>query len=86
LTSQSIGTVSDGAPIGPSAAEEAALLAEEDIGPPAVAVTPAPAAAKKLPTLDSLVARISPATKTAFDEHLRARFVRVRRLNPGELR
>ncbi|MFT3828515.1 MAG: hypothetical protein QM691_02300 [Opitutaceae bacterium] len=43
-------------------------------------------AAGKLPSLDRLLAQLPAPTRAAIDEHLRARFVRVRRLDPGELR
>ncbi len=62
------------------------MLADDDLPAPmpvAPASGPAPG---KLPTLDSLVAKIPAATRTALDEHLRARFMRVRKLKPGELR
>jgi hypothetical protein len=79
------GTVDDGEPVGPSAADEAAMLADDDMP----AVTPPPARARSgsgpLPSLDSLVSRIPAPTRSALDERLRARFVRVRKLKPGEM-
>lgn len=72
----------EGEPIGPSAADEAAVQ-DDDLG--RAAAPPAPPAGK-LPSLDSLVSRIPAATRSALDEHLRARFMRVRKLKPGELR
>ncbi len=81
VTLESVGRVEEGEPIGPSAADEAAMLGDDD--PVAAAPTPT---ARKLPSLDSLVSRIPAATRTALDEHLRARFMRVRKLKPGELR
>ncbi len=79
------GRVEEGEPIGPSAADEAAMLGEDDLPSVAIPVVPR-AAPTRLPSLDSLVAKISPETRQALDEHLRARFMRVRKLNPGELR
>lgn len=58
---------------------------DEEMAMPVAVPRPVPAAGK-LPTLDSLIARIPPATRSALDEHLRARFMRVRKLKPGELR
>jgi hypothetical protein len=80
--------VEEGEPIGPSAADEAAMMGEDYTPPPSDAAPVArnAAAGSKLPTLDSLVAKIPQATRTALDEHLRARFMRVRKLRPGELR
>ena len=80
----------EGEPIGPSAADEAAMVGE-DITPPldgAAAATSARSASAggKVPSLDSLVSRIPEATRRGLDEHLRARFMRVRKLKPGELR
>ena len=73
----------DGEPMGPSAADEAAMLADDDM--PAVVAPPArPPGA--LPSLDSLLSRIPPPTRSALDEQLRARFVRVRKLKLGEMR
>jgi len=79
----------DGEPIGPSAADEAAMLAGDELPVPSVAAPGrgAPAASgSPLPSLDRLVSRIPAPTRSALDEHLRARFVRVRKLKPGELR
>lgn len=80
------GAVDDGEPVGPSAADEAAMLADDDM--PAVVPPPAraPSGSGPLPSLDSLVSRISAPTRSALDEQLRARFVRVRKLKPGEIR
>ena len=80
----------EGEPIGPSAADEAAMLGE-DITPSPDGAAAAPAARNasaggKLTSLDSLVTRIPEATRRGLDEHLRARFMRVRKLKPGELR
>ena len=61
----------------------------EDYTPPPSDAAPAArtsAAGGKLPSLDSLVSKIPQATRTALDERLRARFMRVRKLKPGELR
>ncbi len=57
------------------------MLGDDD---PTAAAPAAPT--RKLPSLDSLVSRIPAATRSALDEHLRARFMRVRKLKPGELR
>lgn len=76
----------DGEPMGPSAADEADMrdsgLTVTRYAPPG-AVTESGGA---LPTLDSLIAKIPKETRTALDEQLRARFVRVKRLKPGELK
>jgi hypothetical protein len=86
VTAETVGRVEEGEPIGPSAADEAALSADDDLPLPAVVPRPAAPGSTRLPTLDSLVAKIPPATRSALDEHLRARFMRVRKLRPGELR
>ncbi len=86
MTAESVGRVEEGEPIGPSAADEAAMLAEDDLPAPMPVAPTAGPASWKLPTLDSLVAKIPAATRTALDERLRARFMRVRKLKPGELR
>ena len=88
VTAASVGRVDDGEPIGPSAADEAAMVAEGEEIPqiPRDLKPAAPRSSAKLPSLDSLLARVPAATRSAIDEHLRARFVRVRKLNPGELR
>jgi len=85
VTSETVGRVEEGEPIGPSAADEAAMMGEDYTPPPSEAAARAPASGK-LPSLDSLVARIPQATRTSLDERLRARFMRVRKLKPGELR
>lgn len=84
IGADTVGQVEEGEPIGPSAADEA--LASEGAMELPSAPPPPVAPAKRLPPLDSLLARMAPATRHAIDEHLRARFVRVRRLNPGDLR
>ena len=70
----------------PSAADEAAMLADEDMPPVTAPPVRAPGGSGPLPSLDSLVSRIPTPTRSALDERLRARFVRVRKLKPGELR
>lgn len=76
----------EGEPVGPTAADEADLRDQgvvlERYAPPGAATENTAA----LPRLDALIARISPATRAALDEHLRARFVRVKKLKPGELK
>lgn len=86
VVTESGGRVEDGEPMGPNAADEAAMLGDDDL--PAVVPPPAraPGAAGPLPSLDSLVSRIPAPTRSALDEQLRARFVRVRKLKPGELK
>ena len=86
VTAENVGRVEEGEPIGPSAADEAALQGEDYTPPPVAAAPAAGASHGRLPTLDSLVAKIPQATRTALDEHLHARFMRVRKLKPGELR
>jgi hypothetical protein len=78
--------VEEGEPIGPSAADEAAMAGEDDM--PAVTARPvrATGASGPLPSLDSLVSRIPALTRSSLDERLRARFVRVRKLKPGEMK
>jgi hypothetical protein len=78
--------VEEGEPIGPSAADEAAMSAEDDL--PAVAARQVRAAGSSgpLPSLDSLVSRIPAPTRSSLDDRLRARFVRVRKLKPGEMK
>jgi len=88
VPAESVGRVEEGEPIGPSAADEASMMGEDYTPPPGDA---APAARNtsnggKLPSLESLVAKIPDATRRGLDEHLRARFMRVRKLKPGELR
>lgn len=88
VTAETVGRVEEGEPIGPSAADEAAMMGEDYTPPPGDAAPTARSAATggKLPSLDSLVSKIPQATRTALDERLRARFMRVRKLKPGELR
>jgi len=76
--------VEEGEPIGPSAADEAAMAGEDDMAAPAPAR--ATGAAGPLPSLDSLVSRIPAPTRSSLDERLRAHFVRVRKLRPGEMK
>ena len=85
MTADNVGRVEEGEPIGPSAADEAAM-AEGDIPPMDATNSPPRPSGGRLPSLDSLVAKIPEATRRGLDEHLRARFMRVRKLNPGELR
>jgi hypothetical protein len=84
------GGIDEGEPIGPSAAEEAALLRDdrgaEIVSPPPPAERPTADGSNPLPSLESLIDRIPPPLRAALDEHVRARFVRVRRLRRGELR
>ncbi len=71
------------APIGPSAGEEAAFLATEQAGSPpllAPAARETPVADRKLPPLETLVARIPAETRAALDELFRAKFTTVRRV------
>ena len=85
MTAESVGRVEEGEPIGPSAADEAAMMGEDYTPPPSESAARAPASGK-LPSLDSLMAKIPEPTRRGLDEHLRARFMRVRKLKPGELR
>lgn len=86
MVAETVARLDDGEPIGPSAADEAAMLDEDDM--PAVVATPARPAGPSgpLPSLDSLVSRIPPPLRSTLDECLRVRFVRVRKLKPGEMR
>ena len=86
MTAESVGRVEEGEPIGPSAADEAAMMGEDYTPPPGEPVGRAPSAGGRLPSLDSLVTKIPEATRRGLDEHLHARFMRVRKLKPGELR
>lgn len=82
-----MGRVEEGEPNGPSAADEATTYEGEEIPqlPPEMApVRETPS--RRLPPLDSLIGRMPAATRSAIDDHLRARFVRVRKLDRGELR
>lgn len=75
------------APIGPTEAEEAALLADQAAAAPRetgtasddVANEPDDAPAK-LPAIEDLVPRIPAAAREVLDELFRARFVRVQRV------
>ena len=51
-----------------------------------VRAAPATAATSALPSLESLLERVAPATSAALTEHLHARFFHVRKLKPGEMR
>ncbi len=82
MTVETVGRVEEGEPIGPSEADEAEMRSSGDV--PEAPKAPA-APTKRKPTLDSLVSRVSPATRSALDEQLRARFMRVRQIQPGEL-
>ncbi len=74
----------EGAPVGPSAAEEAALLATETPAAAPEWVETAPGGnGKDLPPLEDLVKRIPPKTRAAMDELFRANFVTVRRVPAG---
>ena len=76
----------EGEPIGPSAADEAEM---RDSGMTVTRYAPPGAATEgggALPSLDSLIGKIPKETRIALDEQLRARFVRVKRLKPGQLR
>jgi len=62
---------------------------QREAGPTEIAAPPSAvpvSGAGPLPSLETLVERIPPPLRAALDEHVRARFVRVRRLKPGELR
>jgi DNA polymerase III gamma/tau subunit len=80
------GGAEEGEPVGPSAADEAALISQEGPGAAATAPVAMPENRATLPSLESLVSRIPQPLREALDEQVRARFVRVRRLRPGELR
>lgn len=85
ITAETAGLVEEGEPIGPSEADEAEMRESGTNSQDAPAAAPR-APAKKKPTLDSLISRIPPETRAALDEELRARFMRVRQIEPGELR
>jgi len=78
----------DGAPVGPSADEEAAFLAENPAEAAAIRTArAAPAEAEKepaggLPPLEDLVKRIPMPARDLMEELFRARFVTVKRI-PG---
>jgi hypothetical protein len=75
-----------GAPIGPAADEEAALLAtQREVAPEAVPLVPReePTA---LPPLEALVARIPPVVRDTLDDLFRAKFTAVRRVPPSALK
>jgi hypothetical protein len=73
------------APVGPSAAEEGAFLAEQKTSGVVPAVPdrpqpPPPEPTGDLPPLDELVARIPAPARALIDDLFRAKFVAVRRL------
>lgn len=79
------------APVGPSAEEEAAFLAEEREN----GYVPAPAGARlraeedaggELPPLEDLVKRIPLATRDVMEELFRAKFVTVKRIPRAALK
>jgi hypothetical protein len=74
--------VDEGAPVGPSAAEEATLLATETpvAAPEWPEVAPGADNDRDLPPLEDLVKRIPPKTRAAMDEFFRANFVTVKRV------
>ena len=75
--------VEESAPIGPSADEEAAFLAEQRDASPASALAatePEEETPGDLPALDELVKRIPPEVLGVMDELFRARFVKVERV------
>jgi hypothetical protein len=79
------------APVGPSAEEEAAFIAEErENGYAPAAATSGPggdeAEAGELPPLEDLVKRIPPATRDVMEELFRAKFVTVRRIPRAALK
>lgn len=79
--------IEDDPPPFPGDEAEAAFLAgERESFETAVPVRNEPVDDRPLPPLDSLVARVPGETQAQLDELFRARFVRVRRLQPGELR
>jgi hypothetical protein len=76
--------VDEGAPTGPAADEEAAVLATQGETAPDPA-RPAPSGEKpvRLPPLDDLVARIPPAVRASLDDLFRAKFTIVRHVPPS---
>lgn len=80
------------APVGPSAEEEAAFLAQErenGYAPAPVAARPVgrdDEAAGELPPLEDLVKRIPLATRDVMEELFRAKFVTVRRIPRSALK
>jgi hypothetical protein len=76
-----------GAPVGPSAEEEATLLSIRGESAPVTAVpTPREEPPPKLPPLEGLVGRIPPGVRDALDELFRAKFTLVRRVPPSALK
>jgi hypothetical protein len=75
----------DGAPLGPTAEEESAFLAESRERPVVVARTAPVEAAEtsergSLPVLADLVQRLSPEVRDTLEELFRAKFIAVRRV------
>lgn len=71
----------EGAPVGPSPAEEAALQATETpVGSPEWPEAAPRGNDRDLPPLEDLVKRIPPKTRAAMDELFRANFVTVKRV------
>ncbi|MBL9214347.1 MAG: hypothetical protein JNG83_02605 [Opitutaceae bacterium] len=74
----------DGAPVGPTAEEESAFLAEQRLDGAVPVAAPAAGADEEngapLPPMDELVNRIPAPVREAMEELFRARFVTVRRL------
>lgn len=85
------GSPDEGAPVGPSPDEEAALFASERpmAAPVRVAAAEAatePDASQPLPPLEDLVGRISAPTRELLDELFRAKFVTVKRVPSSALK
>ncbi len=77
------------APVGPSAEEEAAFLAQERESGSVIAAPARPAAAEPqgdLPPMEDLVKRIPMPTRDLIEELFRARFVTVKRLPQSALK
>lgn len=77
----------EGAPVGPSPAEEAALLATETpVAAPEWMEAASGGSGKDLPPLEDLVKRIPPKTRAAMDDLFRANFVTVKRIPDDRLK
>jgi hypothetical protein len=86
-----VAAVDESAPVGPSADEEAAFLAENRTsesfyaqGPAAGAVETEPTGA--LPPMEDLVKRIPAPARELMEELFRARFITVRRVPARDLK
>lgn len=88
-----VAPVDESAPVGPSAEEEAALLAEDRTSeqfygraPKAEELEPENSPTAVLPPMDDLVQRIPLPARELLEELFRARFVTVRRVPKSALK